>query len=303
MGKWGRALDAAGIHEPRLRDDYGQLRKQAAAFKREIVFAADLLLPNHLVPHLITAIAFMHATDNLLDSGPVAQRKEAYTRWEHEVTGGLADGRTGNPRLRPLLNSVTAYPVLRERVRDYLAGATTDLDFTGFATEADYQRYLDAYSLPAFMLGATLLGPDGDQTAYRAGCRLYIDASQRLDFVNDLAEDLADDRLTLPEQTLEQYGVARADLERKRDLPAVRSLITGLLDHVDETLAESRAVIGHVPPAHQPMVRCLISLDELTVAAARADISALLHRSAGLSKPAAARLLVRAYVEARRVRR
>ncbi|WP_329536705.1 hypothetical protein OG568_49605 (plasmid) [Streptomyces sp. NBC_01450] len=40
------------------------------------------------------------------------------------------------------------------------------------------------------MVVAALLGPDGHQAAYRAACRTYIDASQRLDFVNDLAEDL-----------------------------------------------------------------------------------------------------------------
>jgi phytoene synthase len=245
----------------------------------------------------------MHRTDSLLDSGPTAGRKEAYARWEQDVANSLATGETDNPELRPLLSTVAAHPVLRDRVLDYLAAAPADLDFTGFATEADYQQYVDGYSLPAFMVVAALLGPDGDQTAYRGACRTYIDASQRLDFVNDLAEDLADGRLTLPEQTLKEYQVTRADLEQARDLPAVRALLANALDQVDRTMAAGRHVIDLVPPAHRPMVRCLIRLDELTSTAARSDLPALLRRSASPSKLAALRLLAGEYLRARRLRR
>ena len=303
MGGWDRALDAAGLDEPRLRDDYGRQREQVAQYKRDALLAAGLLLPPRLVPHVVAATAFMHRTDNLLDSGPVAERKQAYTAWEQEVRDSLATGGADDPELRPLLHTVAAHPVLRGRVLDYLGSALADLDFTGFDTEADYQRYLDGYSLPAFMVVATLLGPDGDQAAYRAACRTFIDAAQRLDFVNDLAEDLADGRLTIPEQTMERHRVIRADLEQARDRPAVRALLTDQLDQVDRTLAESRALIGLVPPVHRPMVRCMIRLDELTGAAARADVPALLHRSATPAKLAAARLLVREYLRARRLRR
>ncbi|MFI6847541.1 squalene/phytoene synthase family protein [Kitasatospora sp. NBC_00085] len=303
MGSWESALDAAGIDDPGLRDDYSRQRRQVTQYKREAVLAADLLLPARLVPHVIAATAHMHRTDTLLDSGPRDERKAAYSRWEQEVADSLANGGTDNPELRPLLNTVAAHPALRDRALEHLAGAGADLDFAGFATEADYQHYVDAYSLPAFMVVATLLGPDGDQTAYRAACRTFIDASQRLDFVSDLAEDLADDRLTIPEQTLNRHEVTRADLEHARNLTGIRALITDQLDRVDRTLAEGRAVVGHVPPAHRPMVRCMIGLDELTSTAARADIPALLRRSAGPPKLAALRLLGLEYLRARRVRR
>ncbi|MEU6238949.1 squalene/phytoene synthase family protein [Kitasatospora sp. NPDC047058] len=303
MGSWEKALDAAGIDDPGLREDYSRQRRQVTQYKREAVLAAGLLLPARLVPHVIAATAYMHRTDSLLDSGPLDDRKAAYAHWEQTVADGLATGATDDPELRPLLNTVAAHPALRDRALEHLAGAVTDLDFAGFATEADYQRYVDGYSLPAFMVVATLLGPDGDQTAYRAACRTFIDAGQRLDFVTDLAEDLADGRLTIPEQTLRRHGVTRADLEQARDLPAVRAMITDQLDRVDRTRAEGRAVVGLVPPAHRPMVRCLIGLDELTSAAARSDGPALLRRPAGPSKPAALRLLGREYLRARRVNR
>ncbi|MEU5537618.1 squalene/phytoene synthase family protein [Streptomyces sp. NPDC020362] len=300
MGRWERALDAAGVHAPGLRADYSRQRQQVARYKREVAAAAGLLLPQAMVPHVMAAAAFMHRTDDLLDRGPLAERRVAYSRWEQEVNESLAAGGTDNPELRPLLNSIGAHPVLHDRVLDHLRAAASDLDFTGFVTENDYQRYVDGYSLPGFMVVAALLGPE-EQTAYRAACRTYIDASQRLDFVNDLAEDLADGRLTIPEQILKEHGVTRADLEQARDLPAVRSLIDDLLDQVDRTLAEGRAVVDLVPEAHRPMVRCMVAVDELTSRAARADRGALLHRSASPGKLAALRLLGREYLQARRL--
>ncbi|MFF4925164.1 phytoene/squalene synthase family protein [Kitasatospora sp. NPDC001261] len=302
MGRWERALDAAGVREAGLRADYGRQREQVARYKREVALAADLLLPARTVPHVIAAAAVMHRTDTLLDSGPLAERRAASARWQRQVTDSLAAGRTDDPELRPLLNSVAAHPVLRDRVLDFLAATGADLDFTGFATEEDHQAYIDGYSLPGFMVVAALLGPDGDQGDYRAACRTFIDGSQRLDFVNDLAEDLAEGRLTIPEQTLREHGVTRADLEQARDLPAVRALLAGLLDRADRSLAEGRAVIDRVPPAHRPMVRCIVGVEELTSAAARADLGALLRRSAGPAKPAALRLLAREYLRARRLR-
>ncbi|GLW69618.1 phytoene synthase [Kitasatospora phosalacinea] len=304
MGGWERALDAAGVREPGLREAYGRQREQVVAYKREVALAAGLLLPPATVPHVIAAAAFMHRTDDLLDSGPPDGRRAASARWRERVTAALDAGDSADRELRPLLNSVAARPVLRDRVLDFLAVADADLDFAGFATEDDYQAYLDGYSLPGFMVVAALLGPDGDQRDYRAACRTFIDSSQRLDFVNDLAEDLADGRLTLPRQTLAAHGVTRAALERAEDTPAVRALLGDLLDRSDRDRdrAVEAGLADLAPPAHRPMIRCLLGVERLTATAARADPGALLRRSASPARPGLLRLLAREYVRARRVR-
>ncbi|WP_033222475.1 phytoene/squalene synthase family protein [Kitasatospora phosalacinea] len=302
MGGWERALDAAGVREPGLRAAYGRQRERVVAYKREVALAAGLLLPPATVPHVIAATAFMHHTDDLLDRGPIDTRRAASARWREQVTGALDAGRTDRPELRPLVDSAAARPVLRGRVLEFLDAADADLDFAGFDTEADYQAYLDGYSLPGFMVVAALLGPDGDQSAYRAACRTFIDSSQRLDFVNDLAEDLADGRLTLPRQTLAEHGVTRAELERAEATPAVRALLGELLDRSDRDRAASGALVALAPPAHRPMIRCILGVERLTATAARADLGALLRRSASPAKPGLLRLLAREYLRARRTR-
>ncbi|MFG3281171.1 squalene/phytoene synthase family protein [Streptomyces sp. NPDC048111] len=303
MSAWSKALDAAGIREAELRDDYTRQRELAARFKRSAYLAARLLLPAPLFPHVIATTAFMHHSDNLLDSGPVEGRAAVYADWERQVRKALADGESTHPVIRPLLHTVAAHPRLRTHVEEYLSTARADLDFAGFATESDYQAYLDAYSLPAFMLVACLLAPEGDATAFRAACRTYIDAGQRLDFVNDLAEDLADGRLTIPRETLDRFGVTREDLEQARDLPGTRQLITAVLTQTRETLNASRPVTTLATPEGRPLVRALLALDGLTIAAAHHKGPALLKASARPSLPGVVRVLVRERRAAGRARR
>lgn len=297
---WNRVLDSADIHAPQLRHDYTRQRAAVARYKPHAYAAVRLLLPRPVVPHVIATTAFMHHTDNLLDQGPLPGRILAYRSWENEVRTALATGHSDHPVLRPLLHTVTVHPGLVGQAGEFLAGAATDLDFSGFATEADYQRYIDAYSLPAFMLVAGLLVPEAAPADYRAACRSYIDGSQRLDFVNDLAEDLRDGRLTLPHDALKQHDVTRDDLENARDTPGLRALLRSQLQQAQHDLMASRRLAGLTAPANRSFVRAMVTLEILTAQAAARKGPDILRGSARPSVPAALRALTREYRRRRR---
>ncbi|MEV4442073.1 squalene/phytoene synthase family protein [Streptomyces sp. NPDC049577] len=292
MRTWKRTLTAAGVEEPRLREEYTRQRAVVAAYRRHAYIAVRLLLPPPVVPHVIAATAFMHHTDTLLDGE--AADPESFREWEKAVRDALATGHSDDPVLRPLLHTASVHPRLAGHVEEFLAGAPLDRDFGGFADEAEYARYVDAYSLPAFLLVACLvLAPDARPETVRALCRTYIDGSQRLDFVNDLAEDLRAGRLALPARTLEEHGVSRADLERGRDTPGTRALLATLLRRAREDLLASRPLPGHAPPEHRAFVRAFITLEVLTADAALAKGSTLLHAPARPPAGAALRVLLR----------
>ncbi|MEY9846911.1 phytoene/squalene synthase family protein [Streptacidiphilus sp. MAP5-3] len=311
MTTWNRTLDAAGVHDAVLRSDYAAQRRVVARYRPEAYLAVRLLVPAALVPHVVAATAFMHRNDDVLDSedGTADRdvRRAEYGRFAASVRDALAGGTPAGPEaplLRALAHSASARPELREAVEELLETALADLDFVGFTTEADYQSYLDAYALPALMVVACLLGPVGAQPdeRFRAACRTFIDGGQRLDFVNDLAEDLAAGRLTVPTETLDAFGVTRADLVGEES-SGTAALIRHLLDQARTTLVQGRALVALVPPENRPMTRALIGLEELTAAAAARKGPALLQGSARPSVPSALALLLREYREARRVRR
>ncbi|MEU4659478.1 squalene/phytoene synthase family protein [Streptomyces sp. NPDC023723] len=295
MSKWSRSLTAAGVTDPGARRDYEEQRRLVARFRPASYLAVRLLLPRPVLPHVVAMTAVMHHGDNLLDTGPRPHREAAWADWERRVRAGLAAGTSDDALVRALVSTVAARPRLGRAVEEYLATARAELEFAGFATEDDYQSYVDAYSLPAFMLVAELLGPDGDDDGrYRAACRMFIDGSQRLDFVNDLAEDLRDGRLGIAASALEKFSVPTDDLVAGRSPAGLPELLDDQLGLARAALLASRRLTGLVPAGSRRLVRALIEIELLTADAARERGPALLRGAAGPPKAGAARALVRA---------
>lgn len=302
MGVWKRSLDAAGIREPELRRDYEAQRRVVARFRPASYLAARLLLPRPLLPHVVAATAVMHHGDNLLDTGTRSQRAAAWESWEGRVRKALETGLGDDPLMRTLVHTMGAYPRLREVVEGYLATATAELEFNGFGTEADFQAYVDAYSLPGFMLVASLVGPDPDDGRFREACRTFIEGGQRLDFVNDLAEDLREGRLGIPEETLKRFSVTVEDLAAGRKSENVRELVSHEVRAARTVLEASRNLTAVVPGPNRALVGALVEIELLTADAALRRGAGLLRGSAAPPPVGTLRALLRAYREARKER-
>lgn len=303
MSAWKQSLDAAGVRDPESRRDYDRQRDLVAGARRTSYLAARLLLPRPMLPHVVAATAVMHHGDDLLDTGPRPQRVAAWASWEQAVRKALDSGASDDPLIRALLHTMGAYPRLRGVVEEYLSTATAELEFSGFATEADYQAYVDAYSLPAFMLVASLLGPEGDDTRFRAACRTLIDGSQRLDFVNDLAEDLPEGRLGIPTETLERFSVTAEDLAEGRETAGVRELVEEQVEAARVSLRAARGLPVLTEGPGGVLVDAVIRIELLTADAAFTRGARLLRGSASPPLPGTLRVLLGARRRARGERR
>ena len=216
MPTWSRTLDEAGVSDPLLRRDYTEQRRLVARFARAEYMAVRLLLPAAVVPDVIAATAFMHHSDNLIDQGPLDERLKALESWEIQVKDAFDSGSTDQSVLRALVHTAGRHAQLEGHVQAFLTGAPAEVHWEGFDTDDDFRRYVDAYSHPAFMLITCLLEPPAQADAYRTGCRTFIESSQRLDFLEDLADDLGTGRLGLSQESLAAFGITRAQLERGR---------------------------------------------------------------------------------------
>lgn len=301
MAGWPVTLDRAGITDPSLRHDYTEQRRLVARFARAEYTAVRLLLPPALVPDVLAATAFMHHTDDRIDQGPVAGRAAALTAWDGQVRTALAGAPTDEPLLRALRHTVTRHPQLGPYAREFLAGAAADVDWSGFATERDFQDYIDAYSLPAFMLLTCLLAPDTGTEAYVAGCRSFIEAMQRLDFLDDIAEDLSHGRLGIPQDALARHGLTHRDLAEAG--PAARTAFAALVPQqlalVQTELSAACDLVERVAAPGRPLVRALLALQELRVRTVRRKGAALLSGATRPPVVGALGLLAREYRAAR----
>ncbi|MEV7890455.1 squalene/phytoene synthase family protein [Streptomyces sp. NPDC002817] len=291
MSAWKRALDAAGIRDPELRSDYDAQRRLVARERRSSYLAARVLLPRPMLPHVVAATAVMHHGDDLLDTGPKPRRVAAWASWERRLREALEKGVADDPPIRAFLHTVAAYPRLGEVTEEYLATATAELEFTGFTTEADFQTYVDAYSLPAYLLVGTLLGPRTDDGRYRALSRTLIEGSQRLDFVNDLAEDLPEGRLGIPTETLRRYSLTAEDLTAGRASPGLRDLVHDQVDAARTALKAARELPALAAPPGRALLSAVIEIELLTADAVSARGTGLLHGSASPPLPGTLRVL------------
>ncbi|MGW3917748.1 hypothetical protein ACWEBX_40805, partial [Streptomyces sp. NPDC005070] len=93
MPTWTRTLREAGITEPGLRAAYGKQRTFVRRFRTAEYLTVRLLLPTRLHPPVIAAVAFMHETDERVDTGTRAARNAALESWA-SATRAVLDGAT-----------------------------------------------------------------------------------------------------------------------------------------------------------------------------------------------------------------
>lgn len=303
--RWAAALTRAGITDPRLRRAYDVQRRLVRRFALHEYVAARLLLPARLHPPVIAAVAYMHATDELIDAGEVSTRQAALRNWDEETTAAL-EGREppAQTTLLALRDTARRHPHMAARVRAFLDGATVEAGWKGFGSEADFQAYVDSYSLPALMLTASLIAPVPDAGAdepFVRGCRALIEGWQRCDFLADLSEDADQGRIGIPQDELARHGLKVEDLRSKTEacVPALEDLVREQTDRAEAALAECRVLPSLVEAEHRPFLEALIAVQELRLLAVQREGGGLLRRGAGPAALAALRVLARQYRHAR----
>jgi phytoene synthase len=205
----------------------------------------------------------------------------------------LDTGSSGHPLIRAYLHSVGQRNPSRKWLDAYLAGTPVDLDFPGFAQEADFQRYIDMVVLPSFMVGVGILPHLITEQSFTAAARLLSDGAQRTDDLTDLFEDLRDGRLRLPVSDLVRHGVTRADLEQGLDTPGVRALIAATASSARAALVECERILGEVAPEDRPLLRFTIGLFHKRLDDVESRGVAIIRRPYHDGKVSGLRLIVR----------
>ncbi|MCF3184983.1 squalene/phytoene synthase family protein [Streptomyces polychromogenes] len=302
MPSWRTTLTRAGISGPRLRDDYtraarGVLRRDPARF-----VTLRLLAAPPLVPWLAAGLAFMNLVDDVAETGTPQQRTAGLAALTARTVAALETGDSPDPVLRAYAHAVSSRALPAHWVTRFLDGAATaEAGFDGFGTEEDFQAYLDAYAWPGVLVFTGLQYQGGPDAVQAAGWRTFVDAAQRVDFLADLAGDLAEGRLCLPRARLAEHSVTRADLEAARDTPAVRALLAAECRLARTSLAAAGdGILGLTEPGLRPVVSAMTELMGHQLAAVERAGAGVLRKDVGYGLAAPAGTLVRALRSSRR---
>lgn len=258
-------LDAAGISDARLRAAYRRCRQIAAEHGRTYFLATRLLAPDQR-PAVHALYGFARHADDILDeldpTLDVAARAERLRRLSDRFFAG--GEHCDEPVLVAVDDTVRRYGIARDLFEDFLESMRMDLTVTDYPDRAALDRYMRG---SAEVIGLQMLpilgtvGPADEAAPYAAALG---QAFQLTNFLRDIDEDLARNRIYLPADELAAFGVDRELMlwchEHRRTHARVREALAAQHDITREIYRFAAAGIAMLAPRSRPCVATALTL-------------------------------------------
>ncbi|WP_409494572.1 phytoene/squalene synthase family protein [Amycolatopsis sp. cmx-11-12] len=254
-------LDAAGIEEPALRSAYRDCRELNARHGRTYFLATRMLAPAQR-PAVHALYGFARMLDDIVDepapgatSATIAAELDAA---EERFFSALAADRDDDPVLQAVVDTVTRYGIPDEHFRAFFRSMRMDLTVTDYPRRSALDYYMHG---SAEVIGLQMLPVLGTVTSRQEAAPYAASlgkAFQLTNFLRDVAEDLARDRVYLPADELAAFDVDRerlrwcADGERVDD--RVRDALVEQVAITRAIYAEARLGITMLHPVSRPCV-------------------------------------------------
>lgn len=204
-----------------VRDPH-RLARDVARRHDENFPVAFMLLPRDLRADMRAVYAFCRATDDIGDGG-AGDRLAALDRWERDLHR-CWEGTPEDPCLQALSVAVRRHTMDPDPFLRLVDANRLDQHRNRWATYADVIDYCHHSATPVGRMVLAVLG-------YRDAERIALSdhtciGLQLVNFWQDIRRDLVDnDRIYLPHEDMERFGVAEADLAQPTAGAATRSLI------------------------------------------------------------------------------
>jgi squalene synthase HpnC len=294
--------DRTGVRE-HVRPAVTRAEEVAANASGENFPVALRLLPERYRRHLIALYCFARLTDDLGDQAREAGQDDAGLRLRllDELTADvhrIYEGATPqSPVMRQMAITVGACAIPAQPLLDLIQANRQDQQVTRYRTFAELAQYCELSANP---VGQMVLYIFGAATPERITLSDRIcTALQLAEHWQDVAEDLANDRIYLPAEDLDRFQVAEADLAEPSAGPAVKNLMRFETDRARGLLDEGAPLVGTLRGAARLAVAGYLAGGRAALAAIRAQGYDVLSATARPRKPRMAAELVKAYARGR----
>ncbi len=186
---------------------------------------ASLLLPKRLRPAVAAIYAFARSADDLADEGDMLpqQRLDALAVYETQLDRIAAGDTLQDPMFATLAGVAAAYALPLQPLRDLLSAFRQDVVTPRYADFAGVLDYCRRSANPVGILMLHLYGAADARNLAQSDA--ICSALQLINFWQDVAIDWDKDRVYLPQEDLQRFGVTEADIAARRDSPAWRQLM------------------------------------------------------------------------------
>jgi len=201
-------------------DEYCQ---QKAASSGSSFYYSFLFLPPERRRAITALYAFCREVDDVVDEGLDPQVAASKLAWWRVEVANLFAGKAQHPVTRALEPHLQAFGITAERLGQIIDGMEMDLRQTRYLDWSGLERYCYHVAGVVGLLAAGIFGYRDERTLEYAK-NLGI-AFQLTNIIRDVGEDARKNRVYLPVEDLQRFGVPAADVLQAKETPAFRSLM------------------------------------------------------------------------------
>ena len=212
-------------------------------------YLAVLRLPADVRPAVHALYGFVRGADEIVDGAgravEPAARLAALDAWELALARGLAEGTSDHPVIAALVDAGVRLELPLDALRGYIRSMRVDCARVRIATRAELDRYMDGSAASVGRVMAAILGARREAETFG---RLGV-AFQLTNFVRDVRVDYELDRIYLPAEELERFGVDAAALGLGSATPQLRALLSVEVGRARVLFGETAVAVAAALPA------------------------------------------------------
>jgi phytoene synthase len=219
-------------------DEYCQ---QKAAQSGSSFYYSFLFLPRERRRAITALYAFCREVDDAVDEPTdpqVARAKLAW--WRHEIAQ-LYAGNPQHPVTRALVPAIGIFNIQQQHLSEIMDGMEMDLTCNRYPDFASLQLYCHRVAGVVGLLAASIFGYRNPKTLEYAE-KLGL-AFQLTNIIRDVGEDARKNRIYLPADEMQRFGVVSADILQARQTENFSRLIDFQVQRVENCYAEALAAL------------------------------------------------------------
>jgi squalene synthase HpnC len=218
--------------------------KHLAETHYENFHVATWFLPERLRPHFHAIYAYCRVSDDLGDEvGDTAQSLALLDLWGRELDA-CYEGRTRHPVFVALAETIRACEIPKEPFADLLTAFRQDQTVSRYANMTDVLNYCRYSANPVGRLVLYTCGYS-DEERFRLS-DATCSALQLANFWQDVKVDFAKNRVYLPQNDMQRYGVNDGTIEKGIAIPEFRALLKHEVEYARDLFRQGLPLIGMV---------------------------------------------------------
>jgi phytoene synthase len=221
-------------------------RRQAKNF-----YYAFLTLPKRKRRAIYAVYAFCREADDIADEAGVIKEKKSALHRLCDRLQKAASGEPDTPNDLALSDAIAQYKIDPTDLTDVIDGVEMDLTVSRYASFEELRRYCELVASAPGLSVLPILARGRKDDAITEEDRKRATAlgigMQLTNIVRDIAEDLTRDRVYLPQEDLERFGVYEQDLRKSKASEALRALVAFESARAREYLCEGEKLLAYLP--------------------------------------------------------